>query len=291
MWNYTDKVMEHFNNPRNMGTLPSANAVGQVGSIVCGDALRLSLEIKDNHIVDARFQTFGCTSAIASSSVLTEMIKGKTIEQALALTNQEIVNELGGLPAEKMHCSVMGREALEAAIADYRGQKGHHDKDDEGRLVCRCFGVTENRIRRHIIENHLRTVQDVTNYTKAGGGCTSCHTEIQDILDDVWQKELAGQQTSNKPVTKPVASTSSSTPLTNVQKIMRIQQILENEVKPALAIDGGSIELVDVDGNIVKVKLHGACGHCGMGLLTLKNFVERVLRDKVLPELQVEEVR
>ncbi len=284
MWEYSKKVMEHFNNPQNMGVLSDANAIGEVGSIVCGDALKLYLKIQEDRIIDAKFQTFGCTSAIASSSVLTEMVKGKPISEALKITNQDIANQLDGLPAEKMHCSVMGREALEKAIANYHGKDVQHNDDDEGRLVCRCFGVTENRIRRHVIENKLKTVQDVMNYTKAGGGCTSCHADIQDIIDDVWEKELStsAQKKSLAP----------STPkLNNLQKVIKIQQILEDEIKPALAMDGGSIELIDVEGNQVNVKLYGACSSCASGTITLKGFVERILRDKVMPDLQVVEVR
>ncbi len=288
MWEYSQKVWDHFNNPKNMGDLPNANAIGQVGSIVCGDALKLYLKIENGRIVDARFKTFGCASAIASSSVLTEIIKGKSIEDALKITNEDIARELDGLPAEKMHCSVMGREALEAAIANYRGQAGHAHKEDEGRVVCRCFGVTDTRIRRHIIENRLRTVQAVTNYTKAGGGCTSCHADIQDIIDDVWKHELSGQK-----ATQSTARTEAQPQKTmnTLQKITSIQHVLEEEIKPALAMDGGSIELIDVEGNIVKVKLHGACGTCASGSITLKGYVERVLQEKVLPELQVVQVK
>lgn len=185
MWDYSDKVKEAFLRPKNVGEIENADAIGEVGSIVCGDALKLYLRIdrETETIQDARFQTFGCASAIASSSALTELIKGKTLDQALAVTNQDIADFLDGLPAQKMHCSVMGREALEAAIANYRGAPVL--KTDAERVVCKCFDVTEDKIRRVAIENHLTTVEEITNFTKAGGGCGECRPEIEKILLEI----------------------------------------------------------------------------------------------------------
>ena len=182
MWEYTEKVMDLFYNPQNQGTITDQKegekvVSGEVGSIACGDALSLHLKINEasGEILDAKFQTFGCASAIASSSALTAMLKGKTVEEAMNIKNHDIAGYLGGLPEEKMHCSVMGEEALEAAIFKYKGIEVEvHEEDHEGSLVCSCFAITENKIKRVIWENNLKTAEEVTNYVKAGGGCGSC---------------------------------------------------------------------------------------------------------------------
>ena len=164
MWEYTDKVQEHFMNPRNVGEIENADGIGEVGSLSCGDALKLFISVNDENIItDAKFKTFGCASAIASSSALTEMVKGMKLEEAEKITNEDIAEFLGGLPKEKMHCSVMGREALEAAIADVRGMVLPMA---QGNIVCECFGVTDLEIVRAIQESNLRSLEELTNFTK-----------------------------------------------------------------------------------------------------------------------------
>ncbi len=277
MWEYTDKVKEHFLNPRNVGQIENADGVGEVGSLACGDALKLFIKLDEakDKIVDAKFQTFGCASAIASSSALTEMIKGLTLEEAEKITNEDIADFLGNLPKEKMHCSVMGREALEAAIANYRGVALPMA---EGEVVCECFGVTDLEIKRAIEESGLRTVEEVTNFTKAGGGCGKCEDRIQEILD-------AGRQ-SGKPQPIPMSGPKR---MTNIQKIKKIEEVFDREVRPTLKKDGGDIELIDVDGDFVIVSLRGACVSCAKSQTTLKEYVEKKLREQVLETLVVEE--
>ena len=116
---YTETVMDHFTHPRNVGEIPDADGVGEVGNAKCGDIMKMYLKIKDDRIEDVKFETFGCGSAIASSSMATELIKGKTIEEALAVTNKQVVDALGGLPAYKLHCSVLAEESIKAAVKNY----------------------------------------------------------------------------------------------------------------------------------------------------------------------------
>ena len=280
MWDYTDRVMDHFRNPRNVGTIKDPDGVGEVGSLACGDALKLTFKLdKDARIADVKFQTFGCASAIASSSALTEMIKGMTIEEAAKVTNQDIATYLGGLPEQKMHCSVMGREALEAAIENYRSGRTEK-KIIAGKVICNCFGVTEEEIERVVRENGLSTVEQVTNYTKAGGGCGKCKGDIETIIARI-RKELA--ETERK------AGGHTPRKLTTIEKIRLIEQTIEREIRPMLKNDGGDIELIDVEGDRVKVALRGMCAGCHVAQFTLKDVVEAKLREFVASDLVVEE--
>ncbi|WP_417913891.1 Fe-S cluster assembly protein NifU [Candidatus Electronema sp. JM] len=278
MWDYTDKVQEHFINPKNVGELAKPSGTGEVGSLACGDALKLTIQVDELGIItDAKFKTFGCASAIASSSVLTEIIKGMHIDEAAKLTNQQIADALGGLPKEKMHCSVMGREALEAAIADYRGVMLPMA---QGNVICECFGVTDLEIIRAVRESNLRSVEDITNFTKAGGGCGRCEDKLREILQQTVQAMAAEKSVQPK-----------AQRMTTLQKIKKIEDVIEREILPTLKKDGGGIELIDVDGDIVTVSLRGACSRCQSSLTTLKDYVEKKLREQVSETLIVEEAR
>ena len=273
MWEYTDKVKDHFINPRNVGAIENPDGIGEVGSLACGDALKLTFKLgEDKKIEDAKFQTFGCASAIASSSALTEIIKGMTLEEAEKVTNDDIAQYLGGLPKEKMHCSVMGQDALEKAIAYCRGEP---EKRKEGEIVCECFGITNMEIIKAVAENRLSSIEDVTDYIKAGGGCGNCHDKIQALIDSV-KTDGTGESKKTKQ-------------MTNIQKIKLVEEILEKEIKPVLAKDGGDIELIDIEGNDVTVKMLGACAGCQTSQVTLKNFVQTKIRELVSPDLNVKE--
>lgn len=280
MWDYTDKVMDHFRHPRNVGVIEHPDGKATVGSLACGDALTFMFKLgPDGKIAEAKFQTFGCASAVASSSALTEMVIGKTLEEAEKITNREIADYLGGLPDQKMHCSVMGREALEAAIHNYRtGEENVVQVHDE--IICTCFGVSKSEIERVTRENHLHSVEEVTNFCKAGGGCGMCRDRIQEIVDEVNHTAAAAPAPAPKPEKK----------LTTLQRIKLIEQTLEEQVRPVLRKDGGDVELVDVDGNTVQISFRGMCAGCRSAALTRDNLVATALHEFVDPALTVEMV-
>nr|Q43909.2 RecName: Full=Nitrogen fixation protein NifU [Azospirillum brasilense]AAC46176.1 nifU [Azospirillum brasilense] len=283
MWNYTDKVKEHFFNPKNAGALDEADDVGEVGSITCGDALKLMMKVNPDQPGhrDANFQTFGCGSAIASlRSALTEMIIGKTVDEALGqVTNRDIAEYLGGLPPEKMDCSVMGAEALPAAIANFKGE-GLVDDHEEGELVCKCFGIDAAMIERAVTVNSLTTLEEVTHYTKAGGSCQTCHEKIEEVLEAVLAKTGAvgpAQAPSPTPPARSGWTPSSRWPrrprhapakLTNVQRMQKIMFAIE-DWRPQIQRDGGDVELVDIDGKDIYVRLTGACSGCSQSAGTM----------------------
>lgn len=301
MWEYTDKVKDYFFNPKNSGIMEDASGIGDVGAISCGDALRLMIKVDEptQIITDAKFQTFGCGSAIASSSALTEIIIGKTIDEALALTNQDIADFLGGLPPEKMHCSVMGQEALHAAIANYRGETWVDDHE-EGALICKCFGIDEGMIERTVRTNGLTSIEEITNYTKAGGGCSTCAESLETVLERVNEEMVAAGELvaekafSTKTYVRPVktgtvnlgAEAAKKAPLTTLQKIKLIEETIE-KIRPSLQRDGGDCELVDVDGNRVMVKLTGACVGCHLSSATIEGVQAKLVEAVGVPLLVI----
>lgn len=309
-WDYSDKVLKLFRDAMaskagtHMGRIQEPDGTGKHGSLSCGDALEFSFKVekdetnpRNDKIVEARYQTFGCTSAIAASEALCVLIEEKNLTpiQALKITHADIVEYLDGLPAQKLHCSVMGAEALAAAVADWAKKRGvplselgfdvGQLKEDEGRIVCHCFNLTEPFIRRKVKELNLKTIQDITNAIKAGGACTACHHEpggLQDILDDIWGKK------EGQPVEK------QSPPDTNVfmsrtpfQLAREIDRVVENDVRPRLKSQGGDIEIVEIRDKKVFCRLLGGCQGCSGAPQTLRLVVEDTLRSKVDAELEV----
>ncbi|HSO23315.1 MAG TPA: iron-sulfur cluster assembly scaffold protein [Chondromyces sp.] len=317
-WNYSKKTTELFmaavqGKPgSHLGEIEDPDGFGEHGSIACGDALRFTFKVerhptdpKQDRITEARYLTFGCTSAIAASEALCAIIEEGdfTPIQALEITNSDIVDYLEGLPQAKIHCSVMGAEALEAAVFNWAQKRGvdladlgidiRRDEQEEGRLVCTCFGLTEPYIERKIRELELKTIPEITNAIKAGGACMSCHHTpggLQDILNKVWGeqptafKELPVLPMARQPKAQPPRE------MSPFKFAKLVEHVLEDKVRPQLARDGGGIELVDIKDNVVYCSMKGACADCIGSTRTLKMMVEQALKDHVDERIRVVEV-
>jgi NifU-like protein len=308
-WKYSEKVLQLFKDAvegkpgTHMGAIDQPDGFGEHGSIVCGDALRFSFRAtKDpvdplrDEISQARFLTFGCTSAIASSEALCRLLEEqqKSPIDALKVTNQDLVDYLDGLPQEKIHCSVMGAEALQKAVIDWARKRGVDlagylpaitVDDEEGRLVCKCFSVTEPFLRRKIRELNLHSIEAITNATKAGGACGSCHFAaggLHDLLTECWGE--AATTSHLQPATGADTKAEEKTPYRFGRAI---ETAIAESIRPRLQSDGGDIELVDIKDNLVYCRLTGACADCFGAQQTLRLLVENVLKEQVDDRLKV----
>jgi len=314
-WQYSEKTKElfmaavHGEPGTHLGEIEDPDGFGEHGSIVCGDSMRFTFRVQRHPtnptkdvIVEAKYLTFGCTSAIASSEALCTMIeKGRyTPIDALKIRNTDIAEFLGGLPDQKLHCSVMGAEALESAVFNWAQRRGvdleklgvdiHADEQEEGRIVCKCFSLSEPYIRRKIKELNLRTIPEITNAIKAGGACMSCHHVpggLQDILDDIWGKDANSLKVVPS-VSPPAEPASSDKPaLSPYQFAKKVEKAIDEYVRPLLVKDGGDLEIVDIKDSLVYCRLVGACAGCAGASQTLKMMVEKTLKDMVDQRVRV----
>jgi NifU-like protein len=317
-WNYSKKTTELFMNAvqggpgSHMGEIENPDGLGEHGSIACGDALRFTFRVnrhpsdpKQDMITEARYLTFGCTSAIAASEALCAIIEeGEfTPIDALRISNQDIVRYLDGLPKQKIHCSVMGAEALEAAVFNWAQRRGvdlaelgidiRREEQEEGRLVCKCFGLTEPYLLRKIEELELRSIPEITNAVKAGGACMSCHHTpggLQDLLAQVWGKQpTAFKELPVLPMAR-VPASGAKPELSPYKFSKEVERVLDEYVRPKLQQDGGDLEVVDIKESIVYVQFTGACSDCIGSSRTLKMLVEQALKDQVAEKIRVVEV-
>ena len=333
-WEYSEKTKQLFLDAvagkpgTHLGEIENPDGIGEHGSIACGDALKFTFRVEKNdedptkdRIIETKYLTFGCTSAIAASEALCCILEDKkcTPIEALKVTNADIVEFLEGLPQQKIHCSVMGEEALQAAVLDWSRKRGvdlkalgieivdEVEEQEHDRIVCRCFSLTESYIRRKVKELNLRTIPEITAAIKAGGGCGACHHEpggLQDILDDVWGGEGA-KPTEEKPAlslsmfgetSKPAAAPQPAEPVQDVAELSpyqfakRIEQEIDTNIRPMLQKDGGDIEIIDIKGTLVYVTLRGACVGCAGATQTLKFIVEKALHDNVSDKVRVIQV-
>lgn len=315
-WEYSDKTKQLFMDAvqgkpgTHLGEIENPDGIGEHGSIACGDAMRFTFRVKrhpndptQDVITEAKYLTFGCTSAIASSEALCAIIEqgNYTPVSALRISNGDIVDYLNGLPEQKIHCSVMGAEALESAVFNWAQRRGvdlkklgidmHDQETEEGRIVCKCFSVTEPYLKRKILELNLRTIPQITNAIKAGGGCTSCHHVpggLQDILDQVWEGHSS---TGSGPVHLPVLPAEHETPgFSPYQFAKKVEKVIEEYIRPSLRADGGDVEIMDIKGTLIYCTLKGACSGCMGASQTLKMLVERALKEQVDERIRVIEV-
>ncbi|MBC8874497.1 MAG: iron-sulfur cluster assembly scaffold protein [Planctomycetes bacterium] len=320
-WEYSEKTKQLFMDAvhgkpgTHLGEVEEPDGLGEHGSIACGDALRFTFRV-DRHptdptqdvITEARYLTFGCTSAIAASEALCMLIKqGKfTPIEALKITNADIVDYLEGLPEQKIHCSVMGAEALQAAVFNWAQKRGvdlqllgvdiHADEQEDGRIVCKCFSLSEPYLRRKITELGLKTIPEITNAIKAGGACMSCHHVpggLQDLLNDIWGV------TDRAPVSLPVVTDVPGMPTTEVaatsgqpvispyQFAKKVEKAVEEYIRPQLQRDGGDVEIVDIKDLVIYCRFAGACASCAGANQTLKMLIEKGLKDLVDERIRV----
>lgn len=326
-WNYSEKTKQLFLDAvqgkpgSHLGEVTDPDGIGEHGSIACGDALRFTFKVKRHEsdptrdvITEARYLTFGCTSAIAASEALCAIIEGGTFTpiEALKITNDDIVEFLEGLPDQKIHCSVMGAEALAAAVFNWAQKRGVDlqalgvdilpEETEEGRLVCKCFSLTEPYLKRKIRELGLKSIPELTAATKAGGACMTCHHQpggLQDLLNDVWGRRPTvppppargvdvsrGGVVQHVDVTRvpPKRDTATMSPF---QFMKKVEKTFDNYVRPMLAKDGGDLEIIDIKDKTIYVRMAGACASCVGANQTIKLLVERSLKEQVDEQIKV----
>lgn len=309
-WEYSEKTKKLFSDAINgkenahIGEIADPDGEGFHGSLVCGDAIKFTFKVQKDEknpendiIIKARYLTFGCTSAIAASEALCAIIEaGKyTPIKAMALTKDDIVRFLDGLPTQKIHCSIMGIEALYAAIHDWAKKrnvdlkkfgiknecvKDNASEDEDNRIVCRCMGMNKKYIKDQISDLKLKTVDDVVSVIKAGSVCGSCIEEdggIRDILKEVWDHNGVAHKTTDK-------KESGKTPY---QVAKEIERVLVSDVIPILERDGGGLEIVEIKGKELYFKLQGACKVCHAANDTIEYTIQKILRDKVDKDVKV----
>lgn len=323
---YSQKVNDRMANPQHFGELGEEDAeklngtlvVADYGAEACGDAIRLTLIVdeKTDRILDARFKTFGCGTAIASSDVMTEMCIGKTVDETLAITNIDVEKALrdetdkAAIPPQKMHCSVMAYDVIKKAASVYKGVSIADLEDEE--IVCECARVSLGTIKEVIRINDLHTVEEITQYTKAGGFCKSCirpgghekrtyylvdilaqtRAEMQgDGIDATLSTAFDGTRTSAAQSVQNSDPDSSFLNSTLIQKYKRLEQVLDKHIRPLLLRDGGDVEVVDIREQSDTIEVHisyrGACKGCSSARTATLGFIEEKLKEQLSTPITV----
>ncbi|PAF43586.1 iron-sulfur cluster assembly scaffold protein [Helicobacter sp. 11S02596-1] len=313
LWDaYSKKVSERMDNPTHLGVLTEDDAkaknakliVADYGAEACGDAVRLYwLVDKNDVIVDARFKSFGCGTAIASSDMMVELCLGKTVQEAVKITNLDVEHALRddpdtpAVPGQKMHCSVMAYDVIKKAAGLYLG-KDAQDFENEI-IVCECARVSLSTIREVIKLNDLKSVEEITNYTKAGAFCKSCvkpggHEEREHYLYDILAEVRAEMETEKlkQNIQKSDSGKLAFKEMTMVQKVKAVDKTIDDTVRPMLMMDGGNMEIIDIkdtsDGHIdVYIRYMGACNGCASAATGTLFAIESVLQENLDKSIRV----
>ena len=308
LWeSYSHKVNDRMLNPRHLGEITEAEAsklgarlvVADWGAEVCGDAIRAfwAVDPRSNRILDARFKTFGCGTAIASSDMMCEMIVGKTVDDAMKITNIDVERALrdeeatAAIPPQKMHCSVMAYDVIRKAAAVYKGVD--MDSLEEEEIVCQCARVSMRTVRDVIRINNLTTVEDITHYTKAGAFCKSCirpggHESRRHYLVDILRDVRAEMEREGS---REPASPPSFASLGLIQKHRAVEKVLDEKVRPALLKDGGNLEVIDMkvtkEGTEVFIRYSGACKGCPSAEVGTLTYIQDFLKNELDQSIRV----
>ena len=306
---YSQKVQERMNNPKNMGEITEEEAMKMGGELIvadfgaesCGDAVRLYwvVDPKTDRIIDAKFKSFGCGTAIASSDTMVELCKGKTVDEAVKITNIDVEKAMRddpdtpAVPPQKMHCSVMAYDVIKRAAALYKGVD--EDSFEDEIIVCECARVSLGTIKEVIKLNDLKTVEEITDYTKAGAFCKSCikpggHEEREYYLVDIlretreeMEKEKLQNQTEN--------NDTAFADMTLVQKLKKIEEVIDEHIRPMLVMDGGNMEILDIKENggyiDVYIRYLGACAGCASSATGTLYAIESILKQKLDENIRV----
>ena len=268
-------LADHQAKPRNIGKLMNANATGDVGSIVVGDALRFYIQVKDERISAAKFQVFNCQDQVAAASLISELVVGRTLDEAWALNPGDLAAHAGGLDHAQLPVRLWAIEGLRSAIAAYRGEERDADVELDP-LLCRCHGIPVETVRQSIKVMDLQSVEDVVNATAAGSGCGSCRVDIPALLAESKDKPAAA-----------VAEPKRGGVGGRIAIIHRINAVVDGELRPSLAEAGVEVELLDLDGAQVVVRVGGTTDETSRrnALTTL----EKLLKQQVDNALSVRE--
>jgi NifU-like protein len=306
---YSQKVQDLMNNPKNMGEITEEQAeamgakliVADFGAESCGDAVRLywAVDPKTDKILESKFKSFGCGTAIASSDTMAELCKGKTVDEAVKITNIDVEKamrdtpDVPAVPPQKMHCSVMAYDVIKKAAAQYKGVD--MESFEEEIIVCECARVSLSTLREVIRLNDLTTVEQITDYTKAGAFCKSCIRPGGHEEKDIYLVDLLEEYEKEKMAKAADASASgenvSFAEMTLVQKLKAVDKVIDENIRQMLIMDGGDMEILDIKENGAHIDIYirylGACSGCASSSTGTLFAIENILKEKLDENIRV----